>query len=193
MATNPPILLIDTNIWLDHYVPQRPGYETSAAFFQEALARDAAIAYPAQAALDVYQRVRADYKKWLRESRELTQTDAIAIKRIAWDCVNEMRKIATAVPVDTNDIALACSFRDEHDDFEDTLVMAACQRSHANYLVTRDTSLAKHAPIEAKTPEEMTELLRTGRAEGSPPQSDRSSTQWLYRWLEKYGREETEA
>lgn len=186
MKNNPPILLLDTNIWLDLSLPQRFGQMAAHNLIQEALARDASLAYPAHATLDVYQKVRSENKKWIRKSHELTQTEAIAIKRMAWDYVNEMRRIATAIPVDSNDIALACSFRDGHDDFEDTLVMAACQRSHANYLVTRDVTLAEHSPIEAKTPEEMTELLRTGQAHGTPNTGDRSSTEWLYTWLSTY-------
>lgn len=190
MSYNPPILLLDTNIWLDIYIPFRQGHEAAREMINIALDCDISLAYPAHAALDVYQRVRSDNKEWIRKSRELTQTDAIAIKRTAWDYVNEIRKIATAVPVSFSDIYLACAFRDEHDDFEDTLVMAACQRAKANYLVTRDVALAAHSPIEAKTPEEMTELLRTGRAKGTSNTGDRSSTEWLYEFLSKYGQEE---
>ena len=189
MKSNPPILLIDTNVWLDIFLPHRSGYKAALTFFEEALARDASLAYPAHAALDVYQKVRSDNKAWIRRSHELTQAEAIGIKRLAWDRVNEMQEAATAVPTDFSDIYLACHFRDEHDDFEDTLVMAACQRAKANYLVTRDVALAAHSPIEAKTPEEMTELLRTGRAHGTPNTGDRSSTEWLYDWLSKYAKE----
>ena len=190
MKTNPPIILIDTNVWLDIYLPRRQGYKNAIKFFKEALSRDASLAYASHTALDVYQKVRSDNKEWLRTYRTLTQDDAIGIKRMAWDCVNEMQEAATAIPVDFNDINMACHFRDEHDDFEDTLVMAACQRAHANYLVTNDAALAAHSPIEAKTPEEMTELLRTGRAKGTPNTGDRSTTEWLYEWLSKYGSED---
>lgn len=190
MKSNPPILLLDTNVWLDVYIPGRPGGTAACELLFEAQTQDVPLAYPAHAALDVYQKVRSEGKKWIRKSHELTQTEAIAIKRMAWDYINGMRKIATAVPIDFNDIALACHFRDDHDDFEDTLVMAACQRAHANYLVTRDVALAAHSPIEAKTPEEMTELLRTGRAKGTPNTGDRSTTEWLYEWLSKYGQED---
>ena len=63
-------------------------------------------------------------------------------------------------------------------------MLAACQRSHANYLVTNDLTLASHAPIEAKTPEEMLELLRSGQAKGTPASREAiSSSDWLYRWL----------
>ncbi len=187
MLINPPILLLDTNVWLDICLPHRPN---SAAAMNLLFAADiigASLTYPSQALLDVYQKVRSDNKRWIRESRELTQNDAVAIKRLAWDYINMIQRVATAVPVDSNDIALACAFRDNHDDLEDDLVLAACQRAHANYLVTNDLSLAKHAPIETKTPAEMTALLQSGRAKGTPTSHESANTtDWLYLWLSKY-------
>ena len=113
---------------------------------------------------------------------------------MAWDYVDMMRRVGTAVPVDTNDVALACAFRDSHDDLEDDLILAACTRAHANYLVTNDGVLAKHAPIEVKTPTQMLGLLRSGRAEGTPGSQDAaSSTAWLYRWLDEHPRSAPQA
>lgn len=187
MRINPPVLLVDTNVWLDIFLPHRPGRTDALAFLEEAEARDASLAYPAHALLDVYQKVRVDNKRWIRESRELTQGDALAVKRMAWDYVALMQEVATAIPVDAHDVALACSFRDVHDDLEDDLVLAACQRAHANYLVTTDTSLATHAPIEAKTPAQMAELLHQGRARGTPVAREATSaTDWLYTWLAEH-------
>lgn len=188
MQVNPPILLLDTNVWLDIFLPHRPGREDALALLDTAEALSVSLVYPAQAVLDVYQKVRSDNKRWIRASRPLTQNDALAIKRMAWDYINMMREVATAIPADTNDIALACRYRDTHDDLEDDLVLAACRRAHANYLVTTDSRLAGHAPIEAKTPAQMLELLTTGRAKGTPVARDAaSSTDWLYRWLAEHG------
>ena len=187
MTYNPPILLIDTNVWLDLFLPHRPNRETAMQLLDEAEAREAVLTYPSQALLDVYQKVRSDNKRWIRASRPLTESDALAIKRMAWDFVELMRSKATAIPVDANDVALACAFRDTHDDLEDDLVLAACRRAHADYLVTNDASLLAHAPIEAKTPAEMLELLRSGEAKGAPSSREAaSSTDWLYRWLSEY-------
>jgi len=184
MQVNPPIILVDTNVWLDLFLPHRPGRNDALALLDEAEARGASLVYTSHALLDVYQKVRADNKRWIRQNRELTQTDALAIKRMAWDHIALMQSIATAIPVDAHDVALACHFRDTHDDFEDDLVLAACQRAHANYLVTSDTALAAHAPIETKSPSQMAELLRQGRAKGTPVSRDvASATEWLYTWL----------
>jgi predicted nucleic acid-binding protein len=116
--------------------------------------------YAAQSSLDVYQRVIINNKRWVRESSELTETWATAIKRWAWDAVTSMQELAVAVPVDMSDIWLACKYRDYHDDYEDDLVLAACRRAHADYLVTNDRKLLAHADVCAKTPRQMVELLK---------------------------------
>lgn len=184
MPANPPILLVDTNVWLDLYLPSRDREGTALRLLQEAHRAGAALAFASQAALDVYQRVCVDNKRWLRAGDALNEKWAIAIKRHAWDCVNEMRELATAVPVDASDLYLACKFRDLHDDFEDDLVLAACERSHANYLVTNDRKLLSHAPIDARTPSQMTELLHAGLAKGTQTEGDpKDSLRWLYQWL----------
>ncbi|MBR3318090.1 MAG: hypothetical protein IKG21_09780 [Atopobiaceae bacterium] len=174
-------------MWLDLFLPCRPQRATVDALTKEARRQDASLCYPSHALLDVYQRVRSDNKAWIRKSRPLTESDAIAIKHFAWEAVASMREQANAVPAVDADIWLACRFRDEHDDLEDDLVLAACQRAKANYLVTNDASLLKHAPIEACTPQRMLELLQTGRAKGTAVSHEvAGSSDWFYRWLEQY-------
>ena len=121
-------LFLDTNVWLEKYLPWRAGHGTVLALLQEARLQEVAIAFPAQSALDVYQRVRIENKRWARNSGRLDEHMAQAIKRLAWDCVNDMCDLATAVPVDSSDLYLACKHRDVHDDLEDDLVLAACQQ-----------------------------------------------------------------
>ena len=195
MLTNPPILLLDTNVWFDIYLPHRTGREVALDLLHEAEHQEVSLAFPSQSALDVYQRVRSDNKRWAREEGLFCEKMAVAIKRLAWDDVNEMREIATAVPFDCADLYLACKFRDTHDDLEDDLVLAACQRVHANYLVTNDRDLLAHAPagVTALTPAGMLDLLRAGRAVGSPLSREaRESRQWIYEWLSKNPPEEDE-
>ena len=181
MQTNPPCILLDTNIWLERYLPRRVQQDVVNQLIKEAAARDCAIAFPAQSALDVYQRVRREHKLWAHKQGILTEAAAKAIKRLAWDCVNDMQTLGTPIPVDTSDLYLACKYRDVHDDFEDDLVIAACQRAHANYLVTLDRKLLAHAPVETVTPTDMIELLRAGMAKGNPSSTD--NKQILLDWL----------
>ncbi|MBR3326870.1 MAG: PIN domain-containing protein [Atopobiaceae bacterium] len=181
MPNNALCLLLDTNIWLEKYLPWRTDHDTVLALLREARLQEVSIAFPAQSALDVYQRVRIENKRWARDNGRLSESMAQAIKRLAWDCVNDMREIATAIPVDSSDLYLACKHRDIHDDLEDDLVLAACQRAHASYLVTNDRKLLAHSPIDAVTPKSMTELLRAGIAHGTPTPTE--NTDYLLAWL----------
>lgn len=184
MVTNPPILLLDANVWIDTYIPGRAGYATAQRLISYAHASGASLAFPAQACLDVYQRSRSDSKRALRQQGPLTEAAAKAIKGHAWDCVNHMRQVATAIPVDATDVSLACKLRDSHDDFEDDLVLVSCSRARANYLVTNDRKLISRSHICAKTPEEMLALLVEGRAQGWPLNAEgKTVTDYLTAWL----------
>ena len=174
-------LLLDTNVWLEKYLPWRAGHGTVLALLREADLQEIPIAFPAQSALDVYQRVRIENKRWARDSGRLDDHMAQAIKRLAWDCVNDMRDLATAVPADSSDLYLACKHRDVHDDLEDDLVLVACQRAHASHLVTNDRKLLAHSPVDAVTPANMLELLKAGIAHGVPTPAE--NTDYLLAWL----------
>lgn len=181
MPTNPPCILLDTNVWLERYLPGRAQQATVNTLFDEMLAAECALAFPAQSALDVYQRVGREHKLWARKQGVLTDAMAKAIKRLAWDCVDDMQALATPIPVDGSDFYLACKHRDIHNDLEDDLVIAACQKAHANYLVTLDRKLLAHAPVEAVTPSDMLELLRAGIAKGADFSADNKDV--LFNWL----------
>ena len=55
---------------------------------------------------------------------------------------------------------LACKYRQVHDDFEDDLLIAAAQRAQADYLVTNDERLLKHAPVAALSARDALAALR---------------------------------
>lgn len=174
-------LLFDTNIWLEKYLPWRSQHDVVLGLLQEARLQGVAIVFPTQSALDVYQRVRIENKRWAQERGRLDEHMAQAIKRLAWDCVNDMREVATPVPADSSDLYLACKYRDTHDDLEDDFVIAACQRACARYLVTNDRKLLARSPVEAVTPQRMLELLQAGIAQGSPESVDTSD--YVLAWL----------
>lgn len=131
----------------------------------------------------MYQRISAENKRWIRLQGRLDETAAIAIKRLAWDCVNEMREVAAAISVDSGDLYLAAKLRDVHNDLEDDLIMAACERAKANYLITNDRKLLAHATVDSRTPAQMVELLRICLAKGTSLAQDApDDTRWLSRW-----------
>lgn len=181
MPSSRTTLVLDTNIWLEKYLPRRPEHDNVLALLGEARAREIALAFASQSALDVYQRVRKENKLWARKQGILDESLVRAIKRLAWDCVNDMQTLATAVPADASDLYLACKHRDTHYDLEDDMIVAACQRANARYLVTLDRKLLAHSPVEAHTPQEMVKLLRAGVAEQPPPREIQNAL--LLDWL----------
>ncbi len=160
-APNPPTIFVDTNVWLDYFIPHRLRREDAVLLLETARALDVPLAYASQSILDVYYRVQDECKRWWRQSSKLTEDVARAIKAQAWDFVNVMQAYGTAVPVDASDVYEACRLRELHNDLEDNLILAACQRAKASFLVTNDKTLLAHATTCAKIPRDMVRLMHT--------------------------------
>ncbi len=201
-ALNPPIILMDTDLWLDLFLPNRPQREDVAELISLAQAQGIPLAFASQAALAVYQHVQDACARWWldgptvhgaaapgaaapdaaracaapqpgqphigmsdpigpkpSESPALPPAITQAIRAHAWDCVGMMQSYATAIPTDSSDLYLAYKLRGAHDDLGDDLVLAACRRARANYLVTRNEVLMAHATVCAKTPRDMLAVL----------------------------------
>lgn len=90
----------------------------------------------------------------------LSEGQAGAISAYAAACVANMDEIATAVGADSSDVWLARKYRRIHADFEDCMVLAAAQRAKADYLVTSDEALLRHAPVAALSVEDFLALVR---------------------------------
>ena len=109
-----PCALMDTNVWLDMYVPHRAGRQDAMTLVDLGQRQLVTLVFASQASLDVFQKVSFEHKSWVRSRGPLTEAWAVAIKRYAWDCVNDMQEVATAIPQDHNDLYLACRYRDNH-------------------------------------------------------------------------------
>lgn len=152
-------LLIDTNVWLDNYIPERANFDLVGRLFTEALRQEHDLLYAVQTAKDVFFLINHAYKQQARANGGCSEDDALAINEIAWACVANMGELATAVGADASDIWIAQKYKRLHHDFEDDLVIAAALRAKADYLVTLDEKLVKKAPVAALTPADMLELL----------------------------------
>jgi predicted nucleic acid-binding protein len=152
--------VVDTNVWLDLYLPNRLGRTEAKRFLSAAAKKEARILFTLQTANDVFAQVGVNNKRWVREGLgELNEAYSKAIRELSWDCVSNMREIGTVVGADLSDLWLAEKYRALHNDLEDNLVLAACVRAKADYLVTRDVGLIKHSPVAALTPADATKLL----------------------------------
>ena len=153
-------IMVDTNVWVDLYVPGRPLRDVSLAFFKAVQRDDVELVFTLDIARAVYRVVSHEAKRWVRQDKgSLSDAYAKAIAAHGWDFVESMQEQATAIGSATADLWLASKLRDEHAEIEDNLIVAACMRIEADYLVTNDEKLLRHAPVAAVTPQQMVRLL----------------------------------
>lgn len=156
-----PLIMVDTNVWVDLYVPGRPMREGSLAFFEEARRSRAELIFTLEIARAVFRIVMYEAKRWVRQGTgELSEEYAHAIANHAWDFVEDMQEYGTPVGSSTPDLWMASKLRDGHPEIEDNLIIAACMRLGTDYLVTNDAKLLRHAPVAAVDPQMMTRLLQ---------------------------------
>jgi predicted nucleic acid-binding protein len=154
-------VLVDTCVWVDNYCADHAGGADAKRFLQMAVGQGAELLYAVHATKDVLYVLESEFKRAARrELGTLDEPTVRAAKRAALGCMRNMCDLATAVGADVSDVWLADKYLRIHGDFEDNLVLAACRRAKADYLVTNDRALIAHADVVAKTPREMLDLMR---------------------------------
>ena len=160
--SNGPTILVDTNVWLDNYLGFRKGNAAAMRFIAAARRCGATLVYPVGALQDVFALLVIELKRAARLSspdKAIGEGDVLAFRRIAWACVDNMRKFAVAVGADEADVWLASKYRRLTWDLEDNMVLAAAQRANADYLVTNDRALIAKSTVAAMTPDDLAILL----------------------------------
>ena len=147
-AAAPVRILVDTNVWLDHYL-DRGARHDDAQRLVEAAADERAVLYVTDGILKdfffVFQRtLRAAYRA---EGLEVTSSLAAAIEETAWGCLRSLMHVAIVVPMGTADVWQAFTYRRTHGDFEDDLLVAAARRAGADFIASSDAELARRSPI----------------------------------------------
>lgn len=155
MKNGIPYLIVDTNVWLASYLPNRPGHASALDFFAAATDRGAQLLYAAAAIRDVFYLAERSLKEEVRvQEGELSTGSAQAIRRLAWGMVDNMREMATAVGLDESDLWMASKWRTLDGDLEDNIVRAAATRAGADLLVTYDKGLLSKSVVPTVTPED---------------------------------------
>ena len=144
-SMSPVRLLVCADIWvtLFHEDPRRPEAE---ALIAEAQASGAELLYPATALKDVF--------------TALIESDDALTEEAAWQAVDRMRALGTAVGVDEADLVLACRYRGLTGDLSDNIAFAAAERAKADYLVTFDEQLLRRSTVAALAPQDMSIVLK---------------------------------
>ena len=146
-------ILVDTNVWLDQYLPGRLHANESQAFVDRALELGVELAFPASSIKDVFYLVGSELKRVVRaETGTVSEADAQAIQQVAWGVVDSLQEVATPVGMDLSDVWLASRWRQVDGDLEDNLVRAAAKRARVDLVVTWDKGLLSKAVVPTVTP-----------------------------------------
>lgn len=159
----PSQVLLDTNVWLDAFDGRRPGSAEANELIDACSRKGVTLLYAVGSVKDVYYLVGASLKRQARaEGDALAEGAAQAIEVYASACVSNMAEVATAVGADSSDVWLARKYQRLHADFEDCMVLAAATRSKADYLITNDADLLRHAPVAALSVVDFLRLMGEG-------------------------------
>ena len=149
-------LLLDTNIWLDLYLAERPGHACASRLFRLAAEHDITLLYAIGTIKDVYYLACSHLKRSARAANGgvLTEGAATAAEEVAVSIAANMDSQATAVGADRSDVWTAIRQRGIHRDLEDNMIVAASMRAGASVLVTNDERLLRHCMVAAHTAED---------------------------------------
>lgn len=152
--------MVDTNVWVDSCCPDHSETDASRAFLTRSMKEEAQLFFPVHIAKDVLYIIRHELKRAIvSETGSIDGETSRAISQISLAFVKNMTESATPVGADASDLWLAEKYLSLHSDYEDNLVLAACRRIEADFLVTNDCRLLEHADIAAKTPCQMMAIL----------------------------------
>jgi predicted nucleic acid-binding protein len=163
MSDTPLSIVLDSNVWLDAFLPSRPHCHAARDLLVLAKRQGHNLLYSGHALSDVFFEVEREAKEWFRRSgQEIDEAHAHAARAQAWSCVEDMHELATAIASDEPAIWYALKLRPLNEDLEDNLVLAAVQRTKADYLVTSDRKLRQKATVAALSPSDMLTVLSAG-------------------------------
>ena len=148
-------LVLDTNVWLDYFLAERPGHADAFRFVDAAVEAEVPLLVASHSMKDFWylfwqSNKHANAREGSMEAEEASQT----AKHVSWAVVEHISDLATVVGSDESDAWLARKMRSTHDDYEDNLVVAAALRAKPDLLVSSDQALIAHCPVAAATPKD---------------------------------------
>lgn len=156
------VIVVDTNIWLDYLLKDRPGSLDAARLFALAKTTDVPLVIPSHAMSDVFFIMKQEFKKaHLKRGRQASESIGISARVAAWAIIDLIMELATVGPSDQMDAIMASKNRTVHGDYEDNLVVACAVRTSARLLVTNDEQLIRHSPVATMSASDALALLET--------------------------------
>ena len=79
MSEAPRRILVDTNVWLDYFIPSRRGRSVAIEFLRDACTAQVDLLYAATSSKDLFYLISSEHKAWYRrEHGSLSQDAAVA-------------------------------------------------------------------------------------------------------------------
>jgi predicted nucleic acid-binding protein len=156
MATFQKGLLLDTNILLDYCLPNRAGHKTSFQLIDTCLQGDIPLYCAVSSLKDVFYLIERAIRSAL--SKEEKPNNGVS-SEIAWGMLERIRDMVHVIGADESDVWVATKCRPLHEDFEDNMIIAACERAGASYLITNDARLREDACVPTLKPSQALALL----------------------------------
>lgn len=155
-------VLLDTNILMDYLIGERPGHAAAMSLVDALYTCDLfdGCCFAGSIKDAYYVFVRENKREASRKSGTLSESVSIAINGIAWSSIETLEKFFTIIPCDMRTVWMARKLKGICSDFEDCLLLAACELADADFLVTNDERLQKIAPTKAANAETVLTLLQ---------------------------------
>ena len=154
-------IVLDTNIIVDYLMGRDPACSECRQMLLMHAACEHAFYVTSLSLKDAYYLVSMQLKRMERQaSGRLDDGMARAANEVAWACVRSLVENVLVLPVGRAESLMALTYKPLHGDFEDNLVIAAARSANADFVVTNDASLLRHAPIACLSSSDMLALLR---------------------------------
>ena len=153
-------IMLDTNVVVDYLLGRKPACDECRKLIVAHAEGRHAVYVSALSLKDAYYLVAMQLKRMERiASGALSEDMANAANEIAWSCVRQLIDCLIVVPTGRGESLHALTFKSVHGDFEDDLIVASALSAKADYLVSNDEKLLKHAPIACLTSADMLALI----------------------------------
>ena len=157
-------IVLDTNVIVDYLMGREPACSECKQLLNMHASCEHAFYVASLSLKDAYYLVGMQLKRMERQaSGNLSDDMARAANEVAWACVRSLVENVLIVPVGRADSLMALTYKPLHGDFEDNLVVASARSANADFIVTNDASLLRHAPIACLSSADMLALLREER------------------------------
>ena len=156
-----PMMLLDTNIWLDYYDPFRPDHSSALALIDHAYSHEEPLTYCPTSLKDFFYLFARAQKERIRQDGAIpTEEQCRAINECAWACVENLQELATPVSIGLPTLWRATKLKGIHPDLEDDIILAACELAEVDFLVTSDEKMRQRSLVPALTAEGMLARLQ---------------------------------